>query len=74
MKLLLLFALLCIHCYFFIFVASFASSQITCVTGETYLKMVEHLPSGTDQIDFENLSGDTTLLLDRLKALLLHLL
>ena len=61
MKLFLLFALLCMYCYIILFIASFASSQITCVTGETYLKMVEHLPSGTDQIDFEILSGDTTL-------------
>ena len=61
MKLFLLFALLCMYCYIILFIASFASSQITCVTGETYLKMVEHLPSGTDQIDFEILSGDTVL-------------
>lgn len=61
MKLFLLFALLCIHCYFFIFVDSLASSQITCEPGETYLRMVEYLPLDTDQIDFEILSGDTTL-------------
>ena len=61
MVMLLLFALLCIHCYFFIFVDSLASSQITCGTGETYLKMVEYLPLDTDQIDFEILSEGNVL-------------
>ena len=61
MKLLLLFALLCMHCYFFIFVDSLASSQITCGTGETYLRMVEHSPLDTDQINFEILSENTVL-------------